>query len=160
MTATELIEEVQTFISKKSEKEKINQIKDLESIIATVLRVTKCDVTNKSRVSENADAVKIYSYMARRFTKNTFNTIGKVINRNHATILYACKSFYNIYKTDKSFRQLADSCVSKHQDEMGMEDRPKEMMLDEIKYDLRKCSIEELRKIKRWIKLKYVSNNG
>lgn len=98
--------------------------------------------------------------MARRFTKNTFNTIGKVINRNHATILYACKSFYNIYKTDNSFRQLADSCVSKHQDEMGMEDRPKEMMLDEIKYDLRKCSIEELRKIKRWIKIKYVSSNG
>lgn len=160
MTPTQLIEEVQTFITSKSEKEKLKQILELQSIIATVLRVTKCDVTNRSQKRDNADALKIYSYMARRFTKNTYHTIGKVVNRNHATIICAYKAFFTIYKTENNFRELTDSCVSKHQDELGMEDRPKEIMLHEIKDDLIKCSIDELKRIKNWIKLKYVSKNG
>ena len=70
---------------------KMRKDNELKSIISVVNRVTGQDITVRSRVRPVADAVKIYSALARKFTPYTFEQIGESINRNYATILHAYK---------------------------------------------------------------------
>ena len=54
--------------------------------MSVVCRVTGQDITRNSRVRKVADAVKIYSKMARRFINYSYEQIGRLINRNHALL--------------------------------------------------------------------------
>ena len=57
------------------------------------------------------DGLKIFAFISRTLTKHRFHDIGLIAgNRKHSTMLFHYKQYEGIYKTDLSFRTLADQC--------------------------------------------------
>ena len=150
-TGEDLLEDVDQLIVDMKTKIKYVKKQQLKSILESVLRVTDVDVKEKSNRHEVADSVKIFSHMAREYTNNNFKDIGEFINRNHSTIVIACNRYGDLYKTDSEFRFKADRCLSKFFAEDG-EEQPKEVIIESINEDLRKCDHLTLCKIKNYIK--------
>tara|TARA_R100001443_G_scaffold6700_3_gene15736 strand:- start:7423 stop:7905 length:483 start_codon:yes stop_codon:yes gene_type:complete len=150
-TPEQFLENIQTIIASNKETAKYKKRKELQRIIATVVRVTGFDITQKTNLREVADAIKIYSYMARKFTRNGFKEIGNMVNRNHATILIAKNSYSSLYTTDKEFRSIADECLSKHFTEEGFE-QPKVKAIEDINDELLKCDHTKLLRVKNYLK--------
>ena len=111
---------------------KMRKDNELKSIISVVNRVTGQDITTRSRVRPVADAVKIYSVLARKFTPYTFEQIGESINRNYATILHAFKCYDDLYKTEVEFREYAKSCIETIHNANSVEDTPRDIELEKI----------------------------
>ena len=139
---------------------KMRKDNELKNIISVVNRVTGQDITTRSRVRPVADAVKIYSSLARKFTPYTFEQIGESINRNYATILHAIKSYDILYKSEVEFREYAKSCIETIHNANSVEDSPRDIELDKIKGLLEICTTEELKKLKRNIYKNYIPSGS
>ena len=80
-----------------SQTETISKTDRLESILKVVcdkLNVTVAEAKGTIRDAEIVRARQIYCYMAKE-TGYTFKKIGAIINRDHATVIYACKVVSN-----------------------------------------------------------------
>ena len=150
-TPEEFLENIKTIITSNKETAKYRKRKELESIIATVTRVTGVDILQKTNVREVADAIKIYSFMARKFTRNGFKDIGEIVNRNHSTILIAKDAYKDLYNGDKEFRNKADKCMAKYFAEEGSE-QPKVEAIEDINDELLKCDHTKLLRVKNYLK--------
>jgi len=61
----------------------------------------------KTRKREIVQARQIAMYFCKHETKNSLSVIGeKIGNKDHATVLHACKTVSNLVETDKIFRQF------------------------------------------------------
>jgi len=139
---------------------KMRKDNELKNIISVVNRVTGQDITTRSRVRPVADAVKIYSSLARKFTPYTFEQIGESINRNYATILHAFNCYDDLYKTEVEFREYAKSCIETIHNANSVEDSPRDIELDKIKGLLEICTTEELKKLKRNIYKNFIPSGN
>ena len=158
-TATDIVlKAIDKIILHKRDKHSYKNEQELVSIIESISSVTGADITERTNIRIVADAVKIYSYMAREYTNNTCKNIGLAINRNHSTISASCKNYQSLYKYDDNFRELADQCLSKHFSENG-QSQPKEIEIEKINSLLLKCSVHLLVKIKNYIN-RQIENNG
>ena len=53
-------------------------------------------------------------FFAKKFTKSSLANIGSQIgDRDHATVLHACKTVDNLVSTDKQFRKFVDDINKK-----------------------------------------------
>lgn len=77
--------------------------KMLEVIKEAVEAVTKCDVLKKTRQVEYVQARSIL-FKIGRDNKQTFNALGKFLNKNHATVINSIKNFEHDIKYDLQFR--------------------------------------------------------
>ena len=77
-------------------------------------RDTVCDffklsvdaISTKSRKLEVVQARQIDMYLSKNLTKNSLSTIGNYIGqRDHATVLHACKKVMDLMDTDKHFKK-------------------------------------------------------
>jgi len=69
---------------------------------------------SKTRKREIVQARQIAMYFAKSMTKSSLVTIGTQIgNKDHATVLHACKTVNNLIDTDKSFRVYIDEIEKK-----------------------------------------------
>jgi len=63
------------------------------------------DIHLKTRKREIVQARQIAMYFSKSLTKDSLAFIGKVIgNKDHATVLHACKTVNNLIDTDKQFK--------------------------------------------------------
>ena len=84
-----------------------------------VLDVLKRDIEKAFNVTLNVKSRKrdvvngriAFGYIARKHLNQTYEKIGNVINKDHATIMHYCKNFDGVYKSDPSFRHYFDSLV-------------------------------------------------
>ncbi|MCQ2218414.1 MAG: chromosomal replication initiator protein DnaA [Paludibacteraceae bacterium] len=68
------------------------------------------DIQTKSRKREVVQARQVAMYLARKHTKNSLSTIGEQIgNRDHATVLHACKTITDLIDIDKDIRSSVDA---------------------------------------------------
>lgn len=62
-------------------------------------------ILTKSRKREVVQARQIAMYLSKQYTKNSLSSIGHAIgNRDHATVLHACKTVNDLMSTDKNFK--------------------------------------------------------
>lgn len=67
--------------------------------------ITVDSLHNKTRKREIVQARQIAMYFAKMLTKSSLSTIGSVIGqKDHATVLHACKTVNNLMDTDKRFK--------------------------------------------------------
>lgn len=68
----------------------------------------------KTRKREIVQARQIAMYFSKSLTKASLSTIGSVIgNKDHATVLHACKTVNNLMETDKRFKAQVDDIQKK-----------------------------------------------
>jgi chromosomal replication initiation ATPase DnaA len=85
-----------------------------EDVINTVcfyFKITKLELLQKTRKMSIVDARKLVSKILRD-NNYTFASIGKILgNIDHASIIYYCRSFENLIKTDKVFRMSYENIL-------------------------------------------------
>ena len=82
-------------------------MKTLDEILEGVcifygLEVEEC--TTKSRKVELVKVRQQYCKIAKEETKFSYDSIGKKIFRDHATVIHACKQVNNLLETDKEYK--------------------------------------------------------
>ena len=88
--------------------EKTVDLSEIKEAVCEYYNLEIKDIQTKSRKREVAQARQVAMYLARKYTKKSLSVIGSEIgNRDHATVLHACKTVENLIETDKTIRLLA-----------------------------------------------------
>ena len=78
---------------------------DIISQVAKYFHLTFEDLVGKSRTKNVAVPRQIAMYLAKNYTDFSTSKIGKFIgNKDHATVLHACKTVKGQLEVDKSFQ--------------------------------------------------------
>ncbi len=93
--------------------EKTISIISIQEAVCKYYNLTIKDIQTKSRKREVVQARQIAMYLARKHTKNSLSSIGEQIgNRDHATVLHACKTITDLLDIDKGIKQSLDTIES------------------------------------------------
>ncbi len=80
-------------------------IERIKEVVCAHLNLAVADILTNSRKREVAQARQIAMYLSKQYTKNSLSSIGCAIgNRDHATVLHACKTVNDLMSTDKTFK--------------------------------------------------------
>ena len=84
---------------------KVNTVEKIRDIVCEYFSLSVDAISTKSRKREVVQARQIAMYLSKQFTKNSLSSIGNTIGqRDHATVLHACKIVNDLMDCDKNFR--------------------------------------------------------
>lgn len=84
---------------------KTNTVEKIRDAVCEYFSVSLEDIFTKSRKREIVQARQIAMYLSKQMTQSSLSYIGNAIGkRDHATVLYACKTVNDLMEIDKSFR--------------------------------------------------------
>ena len=93
---------------------KVVNISKIQEVVCDYYNLEVNDIQTKSRKRVVVQARQVAMYLARKYTKNSLTAIGELIgNRDHATVLHACKTVAEQSEIDKELKQSLDSIEEK-----------------------------------------------
>ena len=85
---------------------KVTTIEQIREVVCDYFKLSVDAISTKSRKLEVVQARQIAMYLSKNMTKNSLSMIGNCIGqRDHATVLHACKKVVDLMDTDKHFRK-------------------------------------------------------
>ena len=103
----ELAKEIVQKLVKYSKKEV--SIDQIQKTVCNYFNLEMDSVQSKSRKREVVQARQIAMYFSKNLTKSSLSAIGAQIgNKDHATVLHACRIVNNMVETDKRFKMYID----------------------------------------------------
>ncbi len=100
-------------ITKNNEPEKYT-IEHIIKVVCGHFGIKEQVLSSKSRAKEIATARQMAMYFAKQLTDLPYKQIGISIgNRDHSTVLYACKTVAKQIETDDKFREIAQEVENK-----------------------------------------------
>jgi chromosomal replication initiation ATPase DnaA len=85
-------------------QKELNQISRIKTFIEQEMNLV--DMFKKTRRREYVDSRRIFFCILRNKFLLTYHAIGEISERDHATIIYAIKTFENIIKIDRSLNSI------------------------------------------------------
>ena len=86
----------------------------IQKIISDYFNIPVEMIVAKSRKREIVQARQLTMYFSKRYTKSSLSTIGLHCgNKDHATVLHACKTVSNLLDTDKQFNSYVNELEKK-----------------------------------------------
>jgi len=79
---------------------------ELEIIYESCCNTTGYNLSSKSRAKRICYSRMIYFYFAREKTNESLSTIGKLVNRDHATVLHGIRKYHEYIKYD-DFKKIS-----------------------------------------------------
>ena len=84
---------------------KVNTVEKIRDVVCEYFSLSVDAISTKSRKREVVQARQIAMYLSKQLTKSSLSTIGNTIGqRDHATVLHACKIVNDLMDCDKHFR--------------------------------------------------------
>jgi chromosomal replication initiator protein len=84
---------------------KVNTVEKIRDVVCEYFSLSVDAISTKSRKREVVQARQIAMYLSKQLTKNSLSSIGSTIGqRDHATVLHACKIVNDLMDIDKNFR--------------------------------------------------------
>jgi len=84
---------------------KVNTVEKIRDTVCEYFSLSVDAISTKSRKREVVQARQIAMYLSKQLTKNSLASIGNAIGqRDHATVLHACKIVTDLMDCDKNFR--------------------------------------------------------
>jgi len=84
---------------------KVNTVEIIRDTVCEYFSLSVDAISTKSRKREVVQARQIAMYLSKQLTKNSLASIGSTIGqRDHATVLHACKIVNDLMDSDKNFR--------------------------------------------------------
>ena len=77
----------------------------IQKIVSDYFDIRMADMTSNRRPAAIAFPRQVAMYLCRTLTRQSLPTLGVAFNRNHATVLHACRLVEDKLKTDHAFRQ-------------------------------------------------------
>ena len=92
-------------VSEKSVQQKVVSVDTIIEVVCKHFGLEKNAIQTKTRKREVVQARQIAMYLAKNYTDYSTSKIGKFIgNKDHATVLHACKTVKGQCEVDKAFR--------------------------------------------------------
>jgi chromosomal replication initiator protein len=86
----------------------------IQKVVSDYFNIPIDMINSKTRKREIVQARQIAMYFSKKFTKSSLATIGiHCGNKDHATVLHACRTVNNLIDTDKQFRVYVDEIEKK-----------------------------------------------
>ena len=86
----------------------------IQKVVCDYLELPVDAIQNTSRKREIVQARQLSMYFAKKITKSSLAVIGMQCgNKDHATVLHACKTIENLRQTDRYIRGLVDELEKK-----------------------------------------------
>lgn len=102
---------VEKFVKNVKKEITIDYIQNVVSSYFDMDTETLCSKTRKRHIVQ---ARQLAMFFAKKYTKASLASIGSEIgNRDHATVLHACKTIDNLIETDKQFKKYHDDINKK-----------------------------------------------
>lgn len=76
----------------------------LDFIVCSFFKLKIGTLQQKTNKREVVKARQIAMFFSKEYTKLTLDAIGREFNRDHATVLYSCKTVANLMETDKKYK--------------------------------------------------------
>lgn len=93
---------------------KINTVERIREVVCDHFSLSVDAISTKSRKREVVQARQIAMYLSKQMTKNSLSSIGDLIGqRDHATVLHACKIVTDLMEIDKGFRSSVKEIEAK-----------------------------------------------
>ncbi len=84
-------------------------IEQIQKVVSSYFQMDVDTLQSKTRKRHIVQARQIAMFFAKKLTKASLASIGKQIgNRDHATVLHACKTVNNLSSTDKQFKKFVE----------------------------------------------------
>ncbi|ADQ78163.1 chromosomal replication initiator protein DnaA [Paludibacter propionicigenes WB4] len=84
---------------------KVNTVEKIRDVVCEYFSLSIDAISTKSRKREVVQARQIAMYLSKQLTKSSLSSIGNTIGqRDHATVLHACKIVNDLMDSDKNFR--------------------------------------------------------
>jgi chromosomal replication initiator protein len=84
---------------------KVNTVEKIRDVVCEYFSLSVEAISTKSRKREVVQARQIAMYLSKQLTKSSLTSIGNTIGqRDHATVLHACKIVTDLMDCDKNFR--------------------------------------------------------
>ncbi len=81
----------------------------IQNVICNYFNIPQDKLISKTRKREIVQARQLAMYFSKNFTKSSLAVIGsKCGNKDHATVLHACKTIRNLTETNKEFKKYID----------------------------------------------------
>ncbi len=97
---------VENYVHNSSKEISIDQI---QKVVSSYFQMDIETLQSKTRKRHIVQARQIAMFFAKKLTKASLASIGKQIgNRDHATVLHACKTVNNLSSTDKQFKKFIE----------------------------------------------------
>ena len=84
---------------------------ELYEVIENRLGISKEDILGKSRYRPIVDARMVLAYILRTYNKETLQSIGKIIDRDHSAVINLIKRFDDYTSTDKRFKKIYENIL-------------------------------------------------
>lgn len=89
-------------------------IEFIQETVCNYFNITPEQLHKNTRKRETVQARQIAMYFSKNHTKHSLAVIGTQIgNKDHATVLYACKTVNNLADTDKLFKKHIEELEKK-----------------------------------------------
>ena len=93
---------------------KVTSVEKIRDVVCDYFSLSVDAISTKSRKREVVQARQIAMYLSKQMTKNSLASIGMTIGqRDHATVLHACKIVSDLIDIDKRFRLSVKEIESK-----------------------------------------------
>ena len=112
------IELAQSIIDKSVKNNKNDlTIDHIQQIIADYFNLDIESLHSKTRKRNVVQARQLAMFFSKKYTKNSLSTIGiQIGQRDHATVLHACKTVENLIETDRAFKKYVSDLETKFSD--------------------------------------------
>ena len=112
------IELAQSIIDKSVKNNKNDlTIDHIQQIIADYFNLDIESLHSKTRKRNVVQVRQLAMFFSKKYTKNSLSTIGSQIGqRDHATVLHACKTVENLIETDRAFKKYVSDLETKFSD--------------------------------------------
>ncbi len=105
---TDLVREILGKMVTRQPEEQLT-VDRIQKVLCNYFHVTPELLHSKNRKREIVQARQLAMYFCKNHTNASLASIGKQIgNRDHATVIYACKAVSDLLDTDKSFRMQVE----------------------------------------------------
>jgi chromosomal replication initiator protein len=86
----------------------------IQKVVCDYFGISIEQMKSKTRRREVVQTRQIIMYFAKLYTNSSLASIGQVCgDKDHATVLHACKTVKNLLETDKSFRAHVEELEKK-----------------------------------------------
>lgn len=108
------IDVVQDILGKmrKNPEEELT-VDKIQDVICDYLRIPAELLRTKNRKREIVQARQLFMYFCKNYTNCSLAYIGKQVDRDHATVLYADKAVTNLIETDRKFKMQVEEIQRK-----------------------------------------------
>jgi len=124
-----------------------NEIKIIR-IVSDFYGVDLLDKENlKTRKRSVVVPRQVAMHLIYEFTPLSFDTVGKLFNKNHATVMHAHKLISDLTHYDLELKQELYDLKILVKSEVYVAKKPKDLLIDDIVAELHKMNVESVNKI-------------